>query len=87
MEDHLHLLIKLHSTVSNSQLAKELKGSSSHLVQTLLPGKYFKWQGSYGVIGVSPKALNEVIAYIENQESHHQRNYLREELETVECID
>ena len=87
VEDHIHLLVKMHSTVSYSQLVKELKGSSSHLVHHSTEDKFFKWQGSYGALSVSKSALKDVIAYIENQETHHQRNYLWEELESVECED
>jgi REP element-mobilizing transposase RayT len=45
-DDHIHLLARLHTTVSIAQLVKEVKGSSSHLMtHEITPHMFFKWQG------------------------------------------
>ena len=49
IEDHVHLLVRLHTTVTVATLVQQVKGSSSHLVtHEITPGEFFKWQGAYG---------------------------------------
>ena len=49
--DHIHLLVRLHTTVSVAGMAEEVKGSSSHLVtHEIALGESFKWQGVYGAL-------------------------------------
>lgn len=72
VEDHMHLLVKMPSTISIAELVKGLKGSTSHLTShTIAPGQFFKWQGSYGAISVSPDDLADAINYVRNQDRHH----------------
>ena len=84
VEDHVHLLIKMPSTLDVALLVKEMKGASSRHAHLVFPSKTFKWRGTYGAVSVSSSALSTVIEYIENQAAHHQRNYLQIELETYE---
>jgi len=71
-DDHVHLLGSLPTTVCIADLVKQIKGSSSHLVNHRVPGGgNFKWQGSYAAFTVS-KSLGPVVRkYILNQEQHH----------------
>jgi REP element-mobilizing transposase RayT len=72
IDDHIHLLVELPSTVSLAQLMKQIKGSSSHLAtRTDTPAEVFKWQGGYAAFRVSKSALPSEIRYIEKQEEHH----------------
>jgi REP element-mobilizing transposase RayT len=72
MDDHIHLLVRLHITVTIADLAKGVKGSSSHLVtHEITPGEFFKWQGSYGAFTLRKDDVPEVEAYIERQKEHH----------------
>lgn len=72
VENHVHLLVKLYSTISVADLVKELKGMSSHLItHEISPGEFFKWQGSYGAVSVNPEELEIVERYITNQIQHH----------------
>jgi REP-associated tyrosine transposase len=74
-EDHVHALVRVHSTVAVADLAKGMKGSSSHFVtHELAAGRDFKWQGTYGAFSVSPDDLDRICAYIERQKEHHARN-------------
>ena len=76
-EDHIHLLVNMHPNVSISQLVKEIKGSSSHLINhKLAPNEFFKWQGGYGAFTVSKDDLQKVRGYIKNQKKHHQEGGL-----------
>ncbi len=70
--DHVHVLVRLHPTVTVSGLVKEMKGSSSHLVTHVLdPMLGFRWQGSYGAFTVDASSLDRVVRYIQRQKQHH----------------
>ncbi len=44
MQDHLHLLVRLPTTLAVATLLKEVKGSSSHLMtHGIKPTEFFKW--------------------------------------------
>ena len=71
-EDHIHLLLRLHPTVSVARLVKEVKGSSSHLVtHEIKPGEFFKWQGAYSAFTIRKSDVLTLKAYIQNQKRHH----------------
>ena len=62
IEDHIHLVVRLHTTVPVARLLKEVKGSSSHLVtHAVAPGDFFKWQGSYGAFTFAKADLAGVV--------------------------
>ncbi|MEQ9356669.1 IS200/IS605 family transposase [Coleofasciculus chthonoplastes] len=74
IEDHVHLLMSFPPTLAVSNLIKQIKGSSSHLVtHEINPGEFFKWQGSYGAFSVSHDHLDQVANYIRNQPIHHRQ--------------
>jgi putative transposase len=82
IEDHVHLLIHLHASLSVADLVRHVKGASSHLVtheRTDIP--FFKWQGSYGAVSVSPADLPRISQYVANQRDHHDRQTLIPEWE------
>ena len=76
--DHVHLLVRLPLTISVSQLVKDIKGSSGHLLAGIAIERntFFKWQGSYGAISVSPRDLDMITGYINRQEEHHAQQSL-----------
>jgi putative transposase len=72
MPDHLHLLVRLPTTLSVAELVKEIKGMSSHLVtHEVGPGDFFKWQGAYGAFTVGKQEVSAVRNYIDHQRQHH----------------
>ncbi len=82
--DHVHLLVRMPSTITIAQLVKQLKGVSSHFVNAHLNPKYpFKWQGFYGAFSVSRWDVDRIMGYIRRQKEHHQVGTLYSELETV----
>jgi len=73
--NHVHLLVKLLPAINIGQLVKNIKGSSSHYIaQIIRPDSFFKWQGGYGAISVSPAHLSKISMYIAVQKEHHQIN-------------
>ncbi len=88
IQDHVHLLARLHSTVAVATLVKDVKGSSSHLMtHEITPGRYFKWQGTYGAFTLRGEEVPTVTAYIANQRRHHADKFLRFEWERSEIED
>ena len=87
--NHVHLLLRLHTTVAVATLVKEVKGASSHLVtHEIARGRFFKWQGAYGAFTLRKTDVPTVKAYIEKQEEHHAMpNRLREEWEQMALED
>ena len=86
--DHVHLLVRLHTTVAVATLVKEVKGASSHLVtHVITPDEFFKWQGSYGAFTLRKDEAPVVAAYIERQKEHHAANDLIDAWEQVAVED
>ncbi|MBI2303098.1 MAG: transposase [Armatimonadetes bacterium] len=84
VEDHVHALVQIPSTVTVAELVKQLKGASSHFVNhALAVDGLCRWQGSYGAFTVSPGDLGRVELYVRGQEARHQANDLLSELETT----
>ncbi len=88
VEDHVHLLVRLHATVPVASLVKEVKGSSSHLVTHVIrPAEFFKWQGSYGALTLAENDIPRLNMYIRNQKQHHAGTNILGIWEQVEEID
>ena len=80
VSDHIHILFGLHHTMSISDIVKEIKRSSSLLINSKkwFAGK-FSWQEGYGAFSYSRSDLDRVYKYIENQALHHKERSFREE--------
>lgn len=89
MPDHVHLLVKIPTTITIASLVKQVKGVSSHFVNdTINPPEKFKWQGSYGAFTVSRWDLEKIIHYVNGQKEHHRAgDLLIEWEETYEEMD
>jgi putative transposase len=68
--DHVHLLVRIPTTVSVSQLVKQVKGTSSHMLGQRMRIA-FRWQGGYGAFTLSPSHVPRIREYVLNQEKHH----------------
>ena len=85
IQDHLHLLVRLPTTIAVAKLVQEVKGSSSHLMtHEIKPIKFFKWQGAYGAFTLRYEDVPIVKKYIINQKTHNSENSLRPEWEKSE---
>ena len=80
MPDHVHLLVVLHATTCVADMVRRIKANSSKWIHETWPEKeHFAWQSGYGAFSVSGSGVNEVQAYITNQEAHHARLSFEEE--------
>jgi REP element-mobilizing transposase RayT len=71
--DHVHALFRLSKNLSLAAIVEEVKTSSSKWVKTQSPAlANFHWQNGYGGFSVALAELDEVTAYITQQELHHQ---------------
>jgi REP element-mobilizing transposase RayT len=80
IEDHLHCLIRLKSSVPLARVVNDIKGESANWINNnhFVDGT-FNWQDGYGAFSVSPSQLQKVRNYIKNQERHHaKRNFVQE---------
>lgn len=89
VEDHIHILTTLPRTITIADFVKEIKRTSSKWLKTQGASFHsFCWQAGYGVFSVSYNAFENVKAYIEKQEEHHQKKSFKEEfLDLLEKYD
>ena len=86
MPDHIHILIGMKPSCCLADLVREIKKSSNEFVKEKRLTKFkFQWQEGYGAFSYSHSALDNVIAYINNQKEHHRKKSFREEY--VEFLD
>ena len=80
MSNHIHALISLHPAMAISELAKEVKRSSTNFIneKKWLPGK-FQWQTGFGGFSYSRSQIDHLIKYIKNQKIHHQKKTFKQE--------
>ncbi len=81
VEDHMHIVLKIHSTIAVADLVKTIKVSSTLFIKEnkLFPG-FISWQGGYGHFTYSNSAKNNLVRYVENQVKHHAKVESRKEL-------
>lgn len=80
ISDHIHIFIGMRPTQSISDLTQDIKGSSSKWInEQKFTSKKFEWQEGYGAFSYSLSHVNNVISYINNQETHHAKQSLRDE--------
>jgi putative transposase len=84
VEDHVHALIKLHTTVSVSHLVKQMKGVSSRAQSISADGDAFRWQSGYSATSIHKSLLSKVKSYVQNQKRHHTDGLVWAELEAVD---
>lgn len=82
VEDHVHLLVGLNTTIAPAAFMRELKKASSvWAAETHEPR--FGWQEGYGIFSVSASHCDAVRTYIANQEEHHRKVDFREEIQRL----
>ena len=87
-ENHVHVVARLHATVSVAEIAKGMKGSTSHMTtHKLRPNEFFRWQGSYGAFTILESDLPRVREYVRNQKEHHKSGSTRPEWERTQEED
>jgi putative transposase len=84
--DHIHALLKMPGTITVSDVARQLKGATSRMINLTdygsnLSQAAFRWQHGFGAFTVSRSHLAKIIACVRNQEQHHASGSLFPSLE------
>ena len=82
--EHVHLLMELGRSQRIEDVAKLLKGESSHWInQNNIIRPKFSWQTGYWAGSVSYRHLDVVKRYVETQDEHHRVESFTEEFEAL----
>lgn len=82
VEDHVHLLISLHTTSSVAKLVRAMKSATTtEIERTDARDPPFAWQSGYAVLSVEPDGASVLRGYIERQKQHHAEGMTRAEWE------
>ena len=80
IEDQVHLLLSLPSTISLSKAIQLIEGGASKWIHDTFPEhRDFLWQEGYGAFSIGITQLEDTVAYIERQAKHHQRHSYQDE--------
>ena len=72
VDDHVHLLVSMPSTISISKALQLIKGGSSKWIHETFPEhRLFEWQQGYGAFSIGIGDIERTINYINNQAEHH----------------
>ena len=83
-EDHVHILCSLSRNHALKKIIGDVKADSSKWMKTKARGlEHFYWQAGYGAFSVSESKLDDVKAYIVNQEEHHRQRSFRDEFRQI----
>ena len=81
VEDHVHALVSLPSTLSVAKAVQLLKGNSSKWIhQTFSNQRLFEWQEGYGAFSIAVSGIEDTVRYIQSQREHHQAHSCEDEL-------
>ena len=82
MDNHIHILLNLHSTVSLAEMVKTIKQTATEFIKkTFILPMFEGWASEYYACSVSPSHVTAVKQYIENQEEHHSGKNFENEME------
>jgi len=82
VEDHVHVLLSIPSTLSVAQSIQLLKGNSSKWVHDTFKEHWdFEWQEGYGAFSIAISGVQGTTDYIHGQTEHHRTSTFREEIE------
>jgi REP element-mobilizing transposase RayT len=80
VEDHVHLLLSIPSTLSIAKAMQLIKGGSSKWVHETFPEhNTFEWQEGYGAFTVGISQVEDTKKYIANQREHHRTKSFQDE--------
>ncbi len=80
VEDHMHVLLSLPSTLSVSKALQLIKGGSSKWIHDTFPAlRDFGWQEGYGAFSIGITQVDDTIVYIERQAEHHRKRSYQDE--------
>ena len=84
VDDHVHIVLRIHNSISVADLVKSLKVSASMFIKerNLFP-EFKGWQTGYGNFTYSSDAKENLVRYVENQELHHMKKTSLEEIKEI----
>jgi hypothetical protein len=75
VEDHVHLAVELSRTITIANLVKKLKQTSSVWIKEQSgAARNFEWQAGYGVFSLGQSQFEDLLKYIDGQESTIRRS-------------
>ena len=81
VEDHVHVLLSLPSTLSVAKAVQLIKGNSSKWIHETFPEhQSFEWQEGYGAFSIGISGVDDTVKYIQNQAEHHRKMSFKEEV-------
>ena len=81
VEDHVHALLSIPSTISVAKAVQLLKGNSSKWIHETFPNqRLFEWQEGFGAFSIAVSGLEDTKRYIQYQKQHHAKLSFNEEL-------
>lgn len=80
IEDHVHILLSIPSTLAIAKAIQLIKGGSSKWVHETFPNmRAFAWQEGYGAFSIGISQIAVTTAYIQSQTRHHRRKTFQQE--------
>ncbi len=84
MEEHIHILSDLHSSVALADFVKSIKVATSLWMKQSADFPDFQgWGEGYAAFTYSYKEKEVLINYIRNQQEHHQKENTQDELKRL----
>jgi REP element-mobilizing transposase RayT len=74
IEDHVHLLLSLPSSLPVAAAMQLIKSTSSHWMSKAGAMVDFEWQEGYGAFSVGWSQVDDTLAYISHQIEHHRKH-------------
>ena len=88
VDDHIHIFIDMPTNIVISELVKTIKKSTNKFIKSNnLFLDFNGWQNGYGAFSCSLQDKKRIINYIKNQEEHHRKTNLRDELKSFFISD
>jgi putative transposase len=83
IEDHVHMLLSLKSTMPVAKAVQLIKAGSSKWMHEEAGRKLFCWQESYGAFSIGVSQIDDTVRYINNQKEHHRERNFSDELKLI----
>jgi len=82
--DHLHTIVSLRGTQNISEVMQYIKGESSYWInKNGITRSRFEWQDDFYAVSIGMDHFKNLRCYIENQEEHHKKVPLKDELDLL----
>ena len=83
MEDHVHILLSLPSSMSIAAAMREIKSASSRWMHETCAMPSFAWQEGYGAFSIGHSQIEATVRYIARQEEHHRKRDFQAEFVAI----